>query len=65
MILAAGPALFILVGFAGVAIASGFLSYPEAIAKPLIVAIEVALTLSVAGTLALLVAGPPDRAPSP
>ena len=63
--LVGGPALFVLVGFMGVAVAEGFLSYPEAIAKPLIVAIEVALTLSVGGTLALLVAGPPDRAPRP
>jgi multisubunit Na+/H+ antiporter MnhB subunit len=61
--LVSGPALFVLVGFLGVAVAEGFLSYPPAIAKPLIVAIEVALTLSVGGTLALLVAGPPDRAP--
>ena len=63
--LVGGPALFLLVGFMGVAVAQGFLSYPPAIAKPLIVAIEVALTLSVGGTLALLVAGPPDRAPRP
>lgn len=61
--LVGGPALFLLVGFMGVAVAQGFLSYPPAITKPLIVAIEVALTLSVGGTLALLVAGPPDRAP--
>lgn len=65
MMLAGGPALFVLVGFMGVAVAQGFLSYPEAIAKPLIVGIEAALTLSIAGTLALLVAGPPDRAPEP
>lgn len=65
VMLAGGPALFVLVGFLGVAIAQGFLSYPEAIAKPLIVGIEAALTLSIAGTLALLVAGPPDRAPEP
>ena len=32
-------------------------------AKPLIVVIEVALMLSIATTLALLVAGPPERAP--
>ncbi|HEY5794886.1 MAG TPA: MnhB domain-containing protein [Bosea sp. (in: a-proteobacteria)] len=63
--LVGGPALFVLVGFMGVAVAQGFLSYPEAIAKPLIVAIEVALTLSVGCTLALLVAGPPERAPKP
>lgn len=65
VMLAGGPALFVLVGFLGVAVAQGFLSYPEAIAKPLIVGIEAALTLSIAGTLALLVAGPPDRAPEP
>jgi multisubunit Na+/H+ antiporter MnhB subunit len=65
VMLAGGPALFVLVGFLGVAVAQGFLSYPEAIAKPLIVGIEAALTLSIAGTLALLVAGPPDRAPAP
>jgi multisubunit Na+/H+ antiporter MnhB subunit len=64
VMLAGGPALFVLVGFLGVAVAQGFLSYPEAIAKPLIVGIEAALTLSIAGTLALLVAGPPDRAPA-
>jgi len=63
--LVGGPALFILVGFLGVAVAQGFLSYPPVFAKPLIVAIEVALTLAVGGTLALLVAGPPDRAPAP
>lgn len=65
VMLAAGPALFIAVGVLGVAFAEGFLSYPVSIAKPLIVAIEVALTLSVGGTLALLVAGPPDRAAEP
>ncbi len=65
VMLAGGPALFVMVGFLGVAVAQGFLSYPEAIAKPLIVGIEAALTLSIAGTLALLVAGPPDRAPEP
>ncbi|WP_376986696.1 hydrogenase subunit MbhD domain-containing protein [Bosea sp. R86505] len=65
VMLAGGPALFVLVGFLGVAVAQGFLSYPEAIAKPLIVGIEAALTLSIAGTLALLVAGPPDKAPAP
>ncbi len=64
VMLAGGPALFVLVGFLGVAVAQGFLSYPEAIAKPLIVGIEAALTLSIAGTLALLVAGPPDKAPA-
>ncbi|KRD95896.1 sodium:proton antiporter [Bosea sp. Root381] len=64
MMLAAGPALFLLIGFLGFLIAGGFLAYPEAVAKPLIVAIEVALTLSVAATLGLLVAGPPDKEPA-
>jgi multisubunit Na+/H+ antiporter MnhB subunit len=59
--LVAGPLAFFAVGFAGFAWADGFLSYPEGWAKPLIVAIEVPMTLSVAATLALLLAGPPAR----
>ncbi|MGO4388649.1 hydrogenase subunit MbhD domain-containing protein [Microvirga sp. 2YAF29] len=57
LILVGGPALFLAIGFLGFAIASGFLAYPDDLAKPLIIAIEAALTLSVAATLALLVAG--------
>jgi multisubunit Na+/H+ antiporter MnhB subunit len=65
LVLIGGPALFLAVGFMGVVFAEGFLSYPQSIAKPLIVAVEAALALSIAGTLFLLVAGPPDRAPEP
>ncbi|CAH2602344.1 conserved membrane protein of unknown function [Rhodovastum atsumiense] len=59
--LAAGPVLFLLVGLAGFGLAGAFLAYPQAAAKPLILAIEAALTLSIAATLAMLVAGPPTR----
>jgi hypothetical protein len=38
-----------------------FLAYPVALAKPLILAIEAALTFSIAATLGLLVAGAPER----
>jgi multisubunit Na+/H+ antiporter MnhB subunit len=58
-----GPALFLAIGLAGFVIADAFLAYPVAWAKPLIVVIEVALVLSIAATLGLLVAGPPERAP--
>jgi multisubunit Na+/H+ antiporter MnhB subunit len=54
----AGPALFIAVGFAGVAAAGAFLAYPPGIAKPVIVAVELALTVTIAAVVALLVAGP-------
>jgi len=61
----AGPATFLAIGIAGFWMADGFLAYPAALAKPLILVIEAAMTLSVAATLALLVAGPPDRRPLP
>ena len=61
----AGPLTFIAVGMAGFVIADGFLAYPVAAAKPLILLIEVAMTLSVAAALAALVAGPPEREPAP
>jgi hypothetical protein len=63
LLLVAGPAVFFAVGFAGFAMAGAFLAYPEAYAKLLILIIEIPLTLSIAATLALLVAGPPERAP--
>lgn len=59
--LVAGAAAFLLVGLAGFVIADGFLAYPAAYAKALIIAVEVVMTISVAATLALLVAGPPVR----
>jgi multisubunit Na+/H+ antiporter MnhB subunit len=61
--LVAGPALFLAIGLAGFFIADAFLAYPEAWAKPLIIVIEIALVLSIAATLGLLVAGPPEQAP--
>jgi multisubunit Na+/H+ antiporter MnhB subunit len=60
-LLIAGPALFLIVGFAGFAIAAGFLAYPPDYAKALIVVVEIALALSIAATLGLLAAGPPER----
>lgn len=59
-----GPALFLVIALLGFAIAEGFLAYPEGFAKPLIVAIEAALTISVAAALAMLVAGPARKAPA-
>jgi hypothetical protein len=57
--LVVGPTTFLAVGLAGFAIAGGFLAYPEAYSKPLILAIEAAMIVTIAVTLALLVAGPP------
>jgi len=57
----AGPLTFLAVGLAGAVFADGFLAYPPSLAKPLILLIEAAMTLSVAAGLALLVAGPPAR----
>jgi multisubunit Na+/H+ antiporter MnhB subunit len=59
-----GPLLFLLIGLAGVVVAGAFLGYPEGLTKPLILLIEAAKTLSVALALALLVAGPPELAPT-
>ena len=61
LVLVAGPAVFLAIGLAGFALADAFLAYPEAYAKPLIIVIEIAKLLSVAATLGLLVAGPPQR----
>lgn len=59
-----GPAVFLGVGIIG-AFTGSFLGLPPAYAKPLILMIEAALTLSIAATLALLVLGPPGRPDSP
>ena len=56
-----GPIVFLAVGLAGVVLANAFLAYPPGYAKPLIVAIEVALTVSIAAALAMLAAGPPKQ----
>lgn len=61
--IAAGPLLFLGIGLAGFVVADGFLAYPPGLAKQLILAIEVAMTLSVAAALACLIAGPPERRP--
>lgn len=65
LVLVGGPALFLAIGFLGFAIAGGFLAYPEGAAKPLIVGIEAALTVSIGAILGLLVAGPSRKAPTP
>ena len=62
LMLVAGPAVFLTIGLTGFAVAGSFLAYPEPHAKLLILMIEIPVTLSIAATLALLVAGPPERA---
>jgi hypothetical protein len=62
--LIAGPVVFLAIGLLGFALAGSFLAYPPGFAKPVIVFIEVFMTLSVAATLPMLVIGPPDRRPS-
>jgi multisubunit Na+/H+ antiporter MnhB subunit len=61
--LVAGPVVFLAIGVAGLAIASGFFAYPPGFAKLVILFIEAFMTLTIAVTLAMLVAGPPRRAP--
>lgn len=59
--LVAGSLAFLLVGVAGLVFGAGFLAYPESLAKPIILAVEVVKIVTVGMTLALLVAGPPER----
>jgi multisubunit Na+/H+ antiporter MnhB subunit len=61
LVVIVGPAVFLIVGLGGLLLGDAFLAYPEAYAKPLIVAIEVAMTLTIAVTLGLLMAGAPER----
>jgi multisubunit Na+/H+ antiporter MnhB subunit len=61
--LVAGPTIFVAIGLAGIISAGAFLAFPPGSAKALIVIIEAGLTLSIAASLALLVAGPPQRMP--
>ncbi|GLR84454.1 hydrogenase subunit MbhD domain-containing protein [Bradyrhizobium iriomotense] len=61
LILVAGPGVFLVVGLGGLCFGPAFLAYPVAFAKPLILGIEVAMTLTIAATLALLLAGAPER----
>jgi len=58
VVIVAGPAVFLAVGFGGIALGR-FLAYPEGFEKFLIVTIEYFLALSIGVTLALLVAGRP------
>jgi multisubunit Na+/H+ antiporter MnhB subunit len=62
--LIAGPAVFFAVGLGGLFLGDAFLAYPEAFAKPVILVIEFAMTLTIAVTLGLLLIGPPAREPS-
>jgi multisubunit Na+/H+ antiporter MnhB subunit len=61
LFLVIGPLIFLAIGLAGFVWADAFLAYPSGYAKPLIVAVEVALTLSIGVALAMLAAGPPER----
>jgi multisubunit Na+/H+ antiporter MnhB subunit len=61
----AGPVVFLVIGFAGFLSPGLFLAYPQGFAKPLIVVMELALTLSIAVILGLLVAGPPQARSAP
>lgn len=58
MALALGPLAFIGAGVLGMATEGHFLAYPEGFAKPVIVAIEIALAFSVVTALVMLVTGP-------
>jgi len=57
-----GPVVFIAIGVLGAFIAGAFFAYPEDWSKPLILVIEFALMPSLALTLALVMAGPAERA---
>ncbi len=61
LLLVIGPMIFLAIGLAGFVLANAFLAYPSGYAKPMIVAVEVALTLSIGVALAMLAAGPPER----
>ncbi|MFN2330145.1 MAG: MnhB domain-containing protein [Chromatocurvus sp.] len=64
--LALGFAVFLLVALASAAGGDAFLAYPPALTKPLIVMIEIVLTLSIAMVLlALFVSAPVNRAQEP
>jgi multisubunit Na+/H+ antiporter MnhB subunit len=64
IVLIAGPAAFLAIGFAGFAVPGTFLAYPAGFEKPIILIIEAAMTPSIAAALALLLAGPPERKPN-
>jgi multisubunit Na+/H+ antiporter MnhB subunit len=58
--LVSGPAVFLVVGLAGIVTAENFFAFPPGFAKPLILFIETFMVLSVAVALPMMVAGPPD-----
>ena len=60
-----GIAVFLVIGLIGLATGPGFLTFPRNFAKPVIVLIEIAMTLSIGATLAMLVAGPPAEPSQP
>jgi multisubunit Na+/H+ antiporter MnhB subunit len=61
LLLVVGPVIFLAIGLAGMVLANAFLAYPSGYAKPMIVAVEVALTLSIGVALGMLAAGSPER----
>ena len=63
IVLITGPIVFLAIGLAGFVVPGAFLAYPAGLAKPLILIIEAALTPSIAASLGLLLAGPPERMP--
>jgi multisubunit Na+/H+ antiporter MnhB subunit len=63
--LIAGPAVFLVIGIAGEAMAGSFFAYPQSLAKPIILFIEAFMVLSIAAALPMLVAGPPSERPDP
>jgi multisubunit Na+/H+ antiporter MnhB subunit len=63
--LVAGPLAFIAIGFFGLQATGHFLAYPEGFAKPLIIAIELALLPSLTLVLGLLLLGAPRRGAQP
>ena len=63
--LVAGPLVFIAIGLFGLYAAGHFLGYPPGFAKPLIVAIELALLPSLTLVLGLLLLGAPQRGMPP
>lgn len=54
-----GPLVFLGAGLLTLVFGAGFLTWPEAYAKPIIVVVEIVLTLSIVLTLGLLVLGQP------
>jgi multisubunit Na+/H+ antiporter MnhB subunit len=61
----AGPAVFLIVGLAGISMAGSFFAYPPGFAKPIILFIEAFMVFSIAVALPLLVAGPPSEGSVP